>query len=122
MILIPGRRMRACAEEPVLREVTPRSDAIEEPARATPVPAGLPDMLARLGLGSSAHLLLDVLRPVSWLGAQLLWVAQPTLALFNAGEPVARLARTLENDHALDALAAALDPPPGEEPRRPATG
>ena len=80
-------------------------------------PTSLARTLARLGLGSSARLLLDAARPVSWLGAQLLWVAQPTLALFGAGPGVARLARTLEDERALAALAAVLDPPPPEPPR-----
>ena len=79
-------------------------------------PTGLAHPLVRLGLGSSARLLLDAARPVSWLGAQLLWVAQPTLALLGAGAGVARLARTLEDDQALAALAAALDSRPSEPP------
>ena len=40
-----------------------------------------------------------------------------TLALFGAGAGVARLARTLEDDQALAALATALDSRPSEPPR-----
>jgi hypothetical protein len=64
--------------------------------------------------------LIEAARPVSWLGAQMLWVAQPTLALFGAGETLARLARVLEDDRALATMTTALDPrspePPGPAP------
>ena len=95
----------------------PPGGAPDPIAADTSEPAGLARTLARLGLGSSARLLLDMARPVSWLGAQLLWVAQPTFALFGAGVGVARLARTLEDDRALADLAAALAPRPPEPPR-----
>ena len=66
--------------------------------------------LERLGLSSSARLLLLSLRPLGWLGGQALWAAQPVLALFGGGERTAHLARTLENEAQLAALIAALAP------------
>jgi hypothetical protein len=71
--------------------------------------------LDRLGLRSSARLLLDSLQPVSWLGAQALWLAQPVGALVGAGDRVAHWARTLESDTEYVALLAALDPTPPED-------
>lgn len=73
--------------------------------------------LDRLGLASSARLLLLGLRPLGWLGGQALWAAQPVLALFGAGAPTARLARTLEDEARCAALIAALAPTPAEDPR-----
>src|SRR5438552_5434812 len=73
--------------------------------------------VARLGLGSSARLILESLRPVSWLGAQALWVAQPTLALLGWSAGAGRLARALESEGGLSGLITALDPPPHEERR-----
>src|SRR5437868_6795298 len=48
----------------------------EEPLEAG-WPAGLVAGVSRLGLGSCARLVLESVRPVSWLGAQALWLAQP---------------------------------------------
>jgi hypothetical protein len=61
-----------------------------------------PSWLARLGLDSLEAPLIDLFRPVAWIGAQALLVAQPTLALFGAGAAVARLA---DRWAALDAAA-----------------
>lgn len=72
--------------------------------------------LERLGLASSARLFLLSVRPLGWLGGQALWMAQPVLALFGAGAPIAHLARTLENEARCAALIAALAPTPAEEP------
>ena len=109
-----------------MRGTAPPPGGAPDPIAADAIQqTGLVRILARLGLGSSARLLLDAARPVSWLGAQLLWVAQPTLALFGAGGSVERLARTLEDERELAALAATLDPRPPEPPGpggRPAPG
>jgi hypothetical protein len=72
--------------------------------------------LERLGLTDTAGLVLRGVRPLGWLGGQALWAAQPVLALFGAGAPAARLARTLEDEARFAALIAALAPTPGEEP------
>jgi hypothetical protein len=65
--------------------------------------------LDRLGLGSSAGLVTDLVRPVAWLGAQLLLILQPTLTLFGAGPRIDRLAHYLED---LDSRPSGA---PGEE-------
>src|SRR3954470_8359974 len=93
------------------------TDAAAETASPPPSGehAGLVRHLDRLGLRSSARLLADSLQPVSWLGAQALWLAQPLGALIGAGDRVARWARTLESEAEYTALLAALDPGPPEE-------
>jgi hypothetical protein len=73
--------------------------------------------LDRLGLASSARLVLLGLRPLGWLGGQALWAAQPVLALFGGGAHAARLAHTLEDEAQFAALIAALAPTPAEDPR-----
>jgi hypothetical protein len=73
--------------------------------------------LERLGLADSAGLVLRGMRPLGWLGGQALWAAQPVLALFGAGVPAARLARTLEDEARFAALIAALAPTSEEDPR-----
>lgn len=47
-------------------------------------------------LGGVIQALLDVAEPLGPLGAQALWVAQPTLGLFVPREDVAALARLLD--------------------------
>lgn len=82
-----------------------RPPAVAVPAEAAPwQPA-----LDRLGLGSSATLVTDLVRPVSWLGAQLLLILQPTLTLFGAGPRVDHLTDYLET---LDSRPTGA---PGEE-------
>jgi hypothetical protein len=81
------------------------------PADATPAWTGrVAAELERLGLSTSARLLLLSLRPLGWVGGQALWAAQPVLALFGGGERTAHLARTLEDDAQFAALIAALAP------------
>jgi hypothetical protein len=95
--------------------VVHRADAVEA---GKPAPADVDAAwtgrvageLDRLGLASSARLLLLGLRPLGWLGGQALWAAQPVLALFGAGGQTARLARTLEDEAQFAALIAALAP------------
>ena len=82
-----------------------RPPAVAVPAEAAPwQPA-----LDRLGLGSSATLVTDLVRPVSWLGAQLLLILQPTLTLLGAGPRVDHLTDYLET---LDSRPTGA---PGEE-------
>ncbi len=47
-------------------------------------------------LGELAGVLLDVVEPLGPLGAQVLWVVQPTLGLLIPRDDVASLARLLE--------------------------
>ncbi|MGI8586780.1 MAG: hypothetical protein ACR2M0_03715 [Chloroflexia bacterium] len=69
----------------------------------------MPEVIERLGMGSSAALFLDLIRPVSWLGAQFMLIMQPALSVFGAGREAGRLADYLE------ALDAPHEPPPSEE-------
>lgn len=71
--------------------------------------AAMPEVIERLGMGSSAALFLDLIRPVSWLGAQFILIMQPALSVFGAGREAGRLADYLE------ALDAPHEPPPSEE-------
>jgi hypothetical protein len=122
MIHIAGRHGVRLRGGGTMRDTAPSLDEAAAPADDAAWRNGLAQTLTRLGLNSSARLLVETARPMSWLGAQLLWVAQPTLALFGAGARVARLAQTLESDQAVGALARALDTPSPEEPRHSAPG
>ena len=63
----------------------------------------------RRGLASALGLFLDVIEPIGALGAQLLWIAQPTAGLFGGRDIVAGLARTLEQPDGVERLRALLD-------------
>ena len=65
--------------------------------------------LKRRGLTNAVSVLLDVIGPLGVLGAQLLWIAQPTAGLFGGREIVAGLARTLEQPDGVERLRALLD-------------
>ncbi len=58
--------------------------------------------LRRLRLDGVMGALLDAGAPLAPLGAHLLWIAQPTLALFVPREDVAALARLLEQPGGLE--------------------
>ncbi|MBU0741579.1 hypothetical protein KKG45_03380 [bacterium] len=80
----------------------------------------LHDLAARVresGLASAAILWLASLRPLSFLGSQVLHVAAPVLDVVVPGESASRLARILEKRANLDLLLACLegngDPPVG---------
>src|SRR5579859_1058085 len=93
-------------------EQTPTPPAIRRPvpAAGTPYP-GAPLPRAHWELESVAIFCGDLLRPVAWLGTQVLLVAQPTLALLGAAAHGDRLAHYLD---ALDSPASA-DPPTRSE-------
>lgn len=55
------------------------------------------DRLSALHLAGLAGTLLEALEPLGPLGAQVLWVAQPTLGLFMPRDDVAALARLLDD-------------------------
>ena len=59
-------------------------------------PAPFAASLDRLGLRSVANFLLEVCRPFGWLGAQIVFLAQPTLSMFGAGKHSDKLAAWLE--------------------------
>lgn len=52
--------------------------------------------LHRLGLAGVVETVLDVAEPLGPLGAQLLWVAQPTLSLFMPRGEITALAQCLD--------------------------
>lgn len=65
--------------------------------------------LCRRGLQTPALIFLDTGHPLTFLGGQLLWVAQPALSLFMSAEVVANLAHLLEEPEAVKALATKLE-------------
>jgi len=64
--------------------------------------------LSRRGLQAPALILLEAGPPLTFLGGQLLWVAQPALSLFMSTKVVAQMAQLLEEPEAVQALAAKL--------------
>ncbi len=69
----------------------------------------LADILQRYGLRAPALVALEAGRPLAFLGAQLLWVAQPALSLFAPRPTIAQAARILENPSAVQALINRLE-------------
>lgn len=65
--------------------------------------------LRQRGLANALTLLLDVIEPLGAFGAQLLWVAQPTVGLFGGSDLVAKLAHLLEQPDGIARLRALLD-------------
>ena len=64
---------------------------------------------ARLGMTQPAILFLEMHKPLAFLGAQLLWVAQPFLAGWWQADQVRDVARLLEDRAAVDALIERLE-------------
>lgn len=69
----------------------------------------LADGLQQRGWRLPALVALEAGRPLTFLGGQLLWLAQPALSLFMAGDDVRRMAQLLENPQAVAALVARLE-------------
>lgn len=67
------------------------------------------ERLQHMGLLDFAGLLLDVAEPLSPIGAQLLWVAQPALGLMVAPEKVASWAEMLEDPQQIARLREQLE-------------
>ncbi len=65
--------------------------------------------LKQRGLTNALALLLDIMEPLGVLGAQILWIAQPTAGLFGGREMVAGLAQMLEQPNGVERLRALLD-------------
>ena len=61
-----------------------------------PTPPDWVTQLQARGLGDALGLALDVLEPLGVLGAQLIWVAQPVLAVWFNRDTVRSIAQTLE--------------------------
>lgn len=57
--------------------------------------------LHKTGLSDVVGAMLEAVGPVSLLGAQVLWVAQPTLSIFMPADEVGGLAHLLENEQGL---------------------
>lgn len=78
---------------------------------------------ADLGLESQFEVLGEVLRPLGPLAAQMLWVVQPTLGIFDGdlSKEAGALADLLHDPTALDQLLShvAADAPEGDYARRP---
>ena len=55
------------------------------------------------------RLFLDVVEPICTLGAQVLWVMQPSLGIFFGHQLIGDLAQVLENPAELEALRKQLD-------------
>ncbi len=67
--------------------------------------------LRAIGLNALAAAFLDAAEPLSPLGAQLLWVAQPTLKLFMPGEEIDGLAQLLDDPAGVAWLRKAMIEP-----------
>ncbi|MBK9052544.1 MAG: hypothetical protein IPL78_17025 [Chloroflexi bacterium] len=65
--------------------------------------------LCRWGLRLPALLALDAGRPLTFLGAQCLYIAQPALNLFLPSTPVSQLAHLLETPEGVEMLIEQLE-------------
>lgn len=61
------------------------------------------------GLRLPTLLLLEAGRPLTFLGGQLLWIAQPALSLLMPGQWLQQTAQLLEEPEAIEALIARLE-------------
>ena len=69
----------------------------------------LADILQQRGLRAPALIALEMGRPLTFLGGQLLWTAQPVLSLLMPRQTIANTARVLENPTAVQALINRLE-------------
>ena len=68
--------------------------------------------IEEMGLTAPAILFLETYKPVAFLGAQLLWVAEPFLSLgFNAAD-LHDLTRLIEDRTGIEELIRRLESPP----------
>lgn len=65
--------------------------------------------IRKRGLAQPVRLGLEAGRPLTFIGGQLLWVAQPILGLIATNETIEMLARLLEQPEAVDRLLSFLD-------------
>jgi hypothetical protein len=65
--------------------------------------------IEQAGMVAPAILFLELYKPLAFLGAQLLWLAQPLLSLGVHPREVNDLARLCEDPQALEALLARLE-------------
>ena len=67
------------------------------------------EAIRRHGLRLPALVFLEATRPLAFLGAQLLWVLQPTLGFVATRATIGEFARLLEDPRAIDSLIATLE-------------
>ena len=65
--------------------------------------------IQRLGLVDLTTAILDGLRPIAFIGGQLLWLAQPALSIFMDSKRITGLAQLLEQPEAIDSLLEHLE-------------
>lgn len=80
-----------------------------EPKRRELLLDQVSDRVARLGITSPAILFLEMHKPLAFLGAQVLWAAQPLLGFWWHDADVRDLALLLEERAGVEALIARLE-------------
>ncbi len=65
--------------------------------------------IQQYGLQTAAILFLEAGHPLTFLGGQLLWIAQPVLSLFIASDRLRQAAALLEEPAAVAALVTKLE-------------
>lgn len=83
-----------------------------EPATATSITETVTQVAAALhhaGLATPAYLALDAGRPLAFLGAQCLYIAQPALNLFLPRTTINQLAHLLEEPAGVELLLEKLE-------------
>jgi hypothetical protein len=73
------------------------------------------------GWDGPLHLLLDTLEPFGALGAQMIWVLQPTLGFFFASGTLRELAHALEQPDGIAELRRQLAATPTDTDKPPST-
>ncbi len=68
------------------------------------------DRLRQLGLQLPALIVLEAGRPLAFVAGQLLWLAQPMLALFLSRSEVSRAAELLEDPESVQSIIDLLGP------------
>lgn len=81
--------------------------------QATTIQSGFLDQVAtiiqRRGLRLPALIALQIGHPLTFLGGQLAWIAQPTLSLFMSTHTVHQIAQLLEDPTAVQGLIDRLE-------------
>lgn len=91
-------------------------EQMNEPSYQDADVAHLAAALSRWGLGTPARLFLEAGHPVTFLGGQLLWLAQPALSLFFPWQRIRQAAQLLEEPEKVAGLLAHLEAAEGSNP------
>ncbi len=79
------------------------------------MPAKLTGAIRAAGMGDLAALILQIFKPLSWIGGQMVWLLQPFVEMPGTGKQarssVSQLARMLERDDGVDQLVEQLRAP-----------